>query len=62
MSLSDEYKKGQKDTFEGIIRVLNKELDNIQNGSPLVGFYHGEELQKLVERMYSIFEDKNGRA
>jgi len=62
MSLSDEYKKGQKDAFEGTIRVLNKELDNIQNGSPLVGFYHSEELQKLVERMYSIFEDKNGRA
>ena len=62
MSLSDEYKKGQQDAFEGMIRVLNRELDNIQNGSPLIGFYHGEELQKLVERIYSIFEVKNDRA
>ena len=59
-TFSEDFKAGRDDGIQSVIRVLNNEIQNINSGKALNGFYHDDSLQRLVENIYRLGEKNDG--
>jgi hypothetical protein len=50
------YIRARDATYIGLIRTINRELDIIENNDNSVGFFHGEEMESLRQRLIKMYK------
>lgn len=50
------YLRAREDVTIGVIRAINRELDIIETGDSVAGFFHGKELEELRQRLIKMYK------